>query len=133
MNRHPPLTGYASYSDLRIETNERILQLLADIIEKLDTSIVITIENTVNRDERDYCLRQLRYQRTKFETLFTNFVTNTAFIRERRKVLHTLSKEFPTSTVRHYIEYCKLWNQIGLILALARQKKDESLPTATAT
>ena len=97
MNRHPPLSAYASYSDLRIETNERIIQLLVDIVEKLDTSIVITTGNTVNKDERDYCLLQLSHLRTKFETLYNNLVTNTAFIRERRTALHTLPEEDSTS------------------------------------
>ena len=49
-------------------------------------------------------------------------------IEKRRKSPKDFSKEFPTSTVQHYIEYCNLWNQIKLILALARQKKAHKIP-----
>ena len=97
MDRRLPLSAYASYSDLRIETNERIIQLLVDIVEKLDTSIVITTGNTVNNDEKEYCLLQLSHLRIKFETLYNNLVTNTAFIRERRSALHHLPEEDSTN------------------------------------
>ena len=46
----------------------------------------------------------------------------------RRKSPKDFSKEFPNSTVQHYIDYCSLWNQIKTILALARQKKAYKIP-----
>ena len=47
---------------------------------------------------------------------------------ERRKSPKDFSKEFPTSTVQDYIEYCTLWKQIKNILALANQKKAFKIP-----
>ena len=93
MDRRLPISAYASYSDLRIKTNENIIKHLVDIVEILDTSIVITTSNTANNDEKEYCLLQLSHLRLKFETLYNNLVTNTAFIRERRSALHHLPEE----------------------------------------
>ena len=93
MDRRFPISAYASYSDLRIKTNESIIKHLADILERLDTSTAITTANTVNKDERDYCLLQISHLKAKFETLYNHLVTNTAFIRERRTALHHLPEE----------------------------------------
>ena len=47
---------------------------------------------------------------------------------EKRKSPTAFSKQFPTSTVQHYIEYCNLWHQIKHIVALARQSKAHQIP-----
>ena len=51
---------------------------------------------------------------------------------ERRKSPKAFSKDFPTSTVQDYVEYCTLWEQIKLTIALARQGKAFKIP-ATLT